>query len=441
MNGEFRTPPDVFSWAESFTNLERGSYPSDKRVYRLDRMHGLLEMFDNPEARLRIIHVAGTKGKGSTSALLASVLHAAGRRTGLYTSPHVESYFERIAIAGEPRQPELLVRVGREVKAVIDTLPPEDFPGHYGPTTFELLTLLAFLYFRESGCKEAVVETGIGGRLDATNVVSSAASVITPLDLEHTEILGDTLEKIAMEKAGIIKPGAPCFIGLQPLQVKEVIRQVCRERGSAPAFLDEETSELTAAVDTKGTSFSLRLAGGPVERFRLSMLGAFQAENAALAYLLLRRTRPEITGEQYRQGFLDTTLPGRMELRGTDPVVVLDGAHTPLAVTRLKDAFRAVFPGEAILLFGSVSGKNPRAMAEIMAPYFFRIIISTPGTFKESNPKEVADIFRAVKPDATLLEPDPRQALRLAMEESEGKRPILVTGSFYMVAEIRRLLR
>ena len=441
MNGEFRTPPDVFSWAESFTNLERGSYPSDKRVYRLDRMHGLLEMFDNPEARLRIIHVAGTKGKGSTSALLASVLHAAGRRTGLYTSPHVESYFERIAIAGEPRQPELLVRVGREVKAVIDTLPPEDFPGHYGPTTFELLTLLAFLYFRESGCKEAVVETGIGGRLDATNVVSSAASVITPLDLEHTEILGDTLEKIAMEKAGIIKPGAPCFIGLQPLQVKEVIRQVCRERGSAPAFLDEETSELTAAVDTKGTSFSLRLAGGPVERFRLSMLGAFQAENAALAYLLLRRTRPEITGEQYRQGFLDTTLPVRMELRGTDPVVVLDGAHTPLAVTRLKDAFRAVFPGEAILLFGSVSGKNPRAMAEIMAPYFFRIIISTPGTFKESNPKEVADIFRAVKPDATLLEPDPRQALRLAMEESEGKRPILVTGSFYMVAEIRRLLR
>jgi dihydrofolate synthase/folylpolyglutamate synthase len=129
-----------------------------------------------------------------------------------------------------------------------------------------------------------------------------------------------------------------------------------------------------------------------------------------------------------------------MELRGTDPVVVLDGAHTPLAVTRLRAAFRAVFPGQAILLFGSVSGKNPRAMAQIMAPDFFRIIISTPGTFKESNPGEVADIFRAVNP-ATLLEPDPRAALRLAMEESGGTRPILVTGSFYMVAEIRRLLR
>src|SRR5208337_599819 len=273
MNGELRTPQDVFSWAESFTNLERGSYPPDKRVYRLDRMHRLLEMFDDPQARLRIIHVAGTKGKGSTSALLASVLHAAGIRTGLYTSPHVESYFERIAIAGEPREPELLVRVGGEVKAVIDRLPPKEFPGHYGPTTFELLTLLAFLYFRESGCTEAVVETGIGGRLDATNVVRSEASVITPLDLEHTEILGDTLEKIAMEKAGIIKPGAPCFVALQPPQVKEVIRQVCRERGSAPAFLDEETSVLTAAGRRTGRkipAFHARRVPGGKCRARLS---------------------------------------------------------------------------------------------------------------------------------------------------------------------------
>jgi dihydrofolate synthase / folylpolyglutamate synthase len=440
MSPEFRAPGDVFSWVESFTNLERGNLPFDKRNYRLDRMRRLLALFGDPDARLRIIHVAGTKGKGSTSALLAAVLRAAGRVTGLYTSPHVESAFERITIAGEPRRPELLVRLGREMKAAIDALPAGGIPGHYAPTTFELYTLLAFLYFRDAGCQEAVVETGIGGRLDATNVVKSVASVITPLDLEHTDILGDTLEKIAFEKAGIIKPGAPSFIGFQPFSVKEVFRQVCRERGVAPIFLDEEAQELSATVDARGTSFTLRLKGEQPADFRLSMLGEFQAENAALAYLTLRRTRPEITLEQCRRGFLETTLPGRMELRGSDPVIVLDGAHTPLAVTRLLASFRAIFPGEAILLFGSVSGKNPRAMAEIMAAAFSSIVISTPGTFKESKPAEVADIFRSVNP-RTLLETDPGRALALAREESQGKRPILVTGSFYMVAEIRRLLQ
>jgi dihydrofolate synthase/folylpolyglutamate synthase len=173
--------------------------------------------------------------------------------------------------------------------------------------------------------------------------------------------------------------------------------------------------------------------------FRLSMLGDFQAENAALAYLALRRTRPEITLEQFREGFRSITLPGRMEVRGSGPVIVLDGAHTPLAVTRLLASFHSVFPGEAVLLFGSVSGKKPREMAEILAPAFTRVVISTPGRFKESNPREVAAIFAALNP-GTVLEEDPGRALERARLESGGNRPILVTGSFYMVSEIRKLL-
>jgi dihydrofolate synthase/folylpolyglutamate synthase len=168
------------------------------------------------------------------------------------------------------------------------------------------------------------------------------------------------------------------------------------------------------------------------------MLGDFQAENAALAYLTLRKTRPEIGTAHFREGFLGTTLPGRMELRPGTPPIVLDGAHTPLAMTRLLASFRSVFPGGAVLLFGSVSGKKPREMARIMAPAFSRIIVSTPGTFKESDPEEVAGIFREINP-ATVLEKNPARALRRALEESAGM-PILVTGSFYMVAEIRRLL-
>jgi dihydrofolate synthase / folylpolyglutamate synthase len=439
MSGEILAPEDVFFWVESFTNLERGILPFDTRNYRLDRIRSLLGRFGDPDGKLRIIHVAGTKGKGSTSALLASVLRAAGHVTGLYTSPHVVSAFERIGIAGEPPRPDLLVRLGREMKAVIDAMREEDFPGSSLPTTFELYTLLAFLYFREAGCQEAVVETGIGGRLDATNVVRSLASVITPLDLEHTDVLGDTIEKIAWQKAGIIKPGAPAFIGKQPPAAEEVFRAACRETGSPITFLQEEARELAAVVDANGTTLTLRLSGEQRASFRLSMLGDFQAENAALAYLTLRATRPEITRAQFEEGFRAVTLPGRMEPVGKDPVVVLDGAHTPLAVTRLLASFRSIFPGEAVLLFGSVSGKNPGEMARIMAPAFFRIIVSTPGTFKESAPEEVAEIFRGLN-SATTLEKDPARALRLARDASDGRRPILVTGSFYMVAEIRRLL-
>ncbi len=439
MNDGLETPEDVFAWGESFTNLERGLLPFDKRTYRLDRMRRLLGLFDDPDRRLRITHVAGTKGKGSTSALIAHVLAAAGHRTGLYMSPHVRSAFERFCLAGEPPRPALMVRLGREVKAAVDAIPPEGMPGHFAPTTFELYTLLAFLYFREAGCEEAVIEVGIGGRLDATNVVLPASSVITPLDLEHTDVLGDTLEQIATEKAGIIKPGVPAFIGLQPPAAKEVFRQVCRERGSPVVFLDEEIRALSPRMDAHGTSFTLQIAGEEPEEFRLSMLGEFQAENAALAYLTLRHTRPAIPLSCYKEGFAKTMLPGRMEVRPGSPPVVLDGAHTPLAVTRLLDSFRKVFPGDAVLVFGSVSGKKPREMAAILGPAFSRIIISTPGTFKESDPEEVAEIFRRVN-SSTILEKDPRRALVRAREVSGGSRPILVTGSFYMVSEIGRLL-
>jgi len=439
MRGAFETPQEVFSWVESFTNLERGNLPFDKRTYRLDRMRRLLSMFDDPDGDLAAIHVAGTKGKGSTAALIAAVLHAAGHHTGLYMSPHVNSPFERISLAGEAPRAGLLVRLGGDVRSALDALPAEGMPGYFAPTTFELYTLLAFLYFREAGCEYAVIEVGIGGRLDATNVIIPRASVITPLDLEHTDVLGDTLEKIAEEKAGIIKPGVPAFVGLQPPAAKAVFRQAGRDRGSPVTFLDEEIRELTSRVHVDGTTFRLRLAESPAEEFRLSMLGDFQAENAALAFLTLRRTEPEIPLSCYRDGFARTVLPGRMEVRGAAPAIVLDGAHTPLAVTRLLATFGAVFPGEAILLFGSVSGKKPREMAAILAPAFWRIIISTPGTFKESDPEEVAEIFRELNP-ATILEKDPARALRRARTESGGTRPILVTGSFYMIGEIGRLL-
>ncbi|HTO21303.1 MAG TPA: cyanophycin synthetase, partial [Spirochaetia bacterium] len=238
---------------------------------------------------------------------------------------------------------------------------------------------------------------------------------------------------------GIIKPGVPVFVGLQPPSTYRVFVSTARERGSPLSFLGDEVSTLHSTVDADGTTLTLQLRGEQRQEFRLSLLGEFQAENAALAYLALRRTMPDIPLAAFHDGFRDTRLPGRMEIRGGSPVIVLDGAHTPLAVTRMLASFQAVFPGDAVLLFGSVSGKKPREMASILAPAFSQVIVSTPGTFKESDPESVAEIFRGFNP-STVLEKDPVRALARAREASGGTLPILVTGSFYMIGEIGRLL-
>jgi len=433
----FRSPEEVFAWAESFTNLERNLPPLDKRAWRLDRMRRLLEAADRPEAGFRSFHVAGSKGKGSTAALMAAALAASGRRTGLYTSPHVSSPLERISVDGRPPDARLFAAVGDRARSLVDGL-ADSLPGGFSPTTFELLTLLAFISFREAGCDDAVVETGIGGRLDATNVILPEASVVTPLDLEHTDVLGDTIEEIAAEKAGIVKPGVPAYVAGRPAESKDVFRRAAALRRAPLAFLDEEAAIDAVESDVGGTRFTLRLRGESPVALATAMPGAFQADNAALAYLCLHRTRSEMTEAHFRAGFAAARLPGRMEIVPGDPPVVLDGAHTPLAVRRVLESFRALYPAGGVLLFGSVSGKRPREMADVLAPAFERIVISRPNAFKPSDPQEVWAIFRSLHGNAELVE-DPARALDRARELAAG-RPILVTGSFYMVSEIRALL-
>lgn len=433
----FRDHAAVFAWADSFTNLERNLPPLDKRTWRLDRMRRMLDETGGPDAAFRSFHVAGSKGKGSTAALMAASLTASGRRTGLYTSPHVSDWIERIAIDGAPPPPGLLTAAGDAARDLVERL-ADTLPGGFAPTTFELLTLIAFLCFRDAGCDDAVVEVGIGGRLDVTNVISPEASVVTPLDLEHMDILGDTIEEIAAEKAGIIKPGVPAFVAGLPAGTKDVFRRAAAARGAPLAFLDEEAEVTHVATGPAGTRFTVRLRGEAPASFSLAMPGGFQADNAALAYLCLHRSRPAIAETAFREGFAAARLPGRIEIVPGPPPVVLDGAHTPLAVTRLLETFRAIYPDGGVLLFGSVSGKKPQEMAEILAPGFDRIVISKPNPFKPSDPGDVWTIFRRLNPGTELHE-DPARALARARELSQG-RPILVTGSFYMVSEIRALL-
>jgi dihydrofolate synthase/folylpolyglutamate synthase len=428
---------DVFRFFDSLSNFERGKIPSNKRNFRLDRMEALLKKFGNPHKRFKIFHVAGTKGKGSTAALLASVLEAGGYKTGLYTSPHVVSYLERFAVSMKPPEEALFTRLAERIRRRLHEF--DSLPGGFAPTTFEVLTLLAFLIFREARCAFGVVETGIGGRLDATNVVTPEAAIITPLDLEHTDLLGNSLEEIAVEKGGIIKPGIPVFCGLQEEKVKDVLREIAHGREAPITFLDEVREHMEVRVDREGTDFILGLQGQENRSFHLNLCGTFQAENASLAFLTLSRILPDIPAGAYSEGFRRVTLPGRMELFGKDPPILLDGAHTPLAVARMLETYKTLTSDRGILIFGSVAGKKPDKMADLLAPHFKEIIISTPGSFKESDPEGLHRLFKT-RNKSTYLEKDPVEALNRALRGARGKLPILITGSFYMIAEIRRIL-
>jgi dihydrofolate synthase/folylpolyglutamate synthase len=426
----------VFGYCESFTNLEKMKLTNRQRSFRLDRMTTLLSLFGDPQKDFKSFHIAGTKGKGSTAIILAAILESAGHKTGLYTSPHVSSYLERINVSLKPPDEELLVSLANQIRDRIESL-RGSLPGDFPATTFELLTLLAFLTFRETKCEYAVVETGIGGRLDATNVVSPQACLLTPLDLEHTELLGNTIEQIAAEKGGIIKSHVPVFCGFQDKRAKEVFRSISQERGASIRFLDEELEQLDSDINLEGTFFSLKLKGKERVSFTLSLRGIFQAENASLVYLALAAVMPSLPYSALQEGFRRASLPGRMEIVNAEPSVMLDGAHTPLAVQRLLESYQRLFPQKGILIFGSVTGKNPHHMAELLAPNFSSIIVSKPGSFKQSDPKEVFQIFQSHSPETLLIE-DPGEALKKALELSQGTLPILVTGSFYMICEIRR---
>jgi dihydrofolate synthase/folylpolyglutamate synthase len=267
-------------------------------------------------------------------------------------------------------------------------------------------------------------------------VVTPALCLLTPIEREHTEVLGDTLEQIAREKGGIIKPGVPVYSAAQEPEARAVLRGIARQRGSPIAFLDEELAQLSSRYTAEGTELSLRFHGEPARSYRLAMIGDFQAENAALVDLAARRTLG-LPGEALERGFLAARLPARMELLRSRPAVVLDGAHTPRSVERVLATFRALYGSDGVLLFGAARGKKIAEMAALLAPAFQRVVITTPGTFKESDPGQTHRLFLLLCP-AARLEPDTGAALELAQELTEGRRPLLVLGSFYLAGEVRR---
>ena len=433
-----RTLRQAYNYLAGFFNWEKNLKTEKQSPYRLERMKRLLDLFSHPEQSFNSLHLAGSKGKGSTAVMLASILTCAGYKTGLYTSPHVSDLRERILINQKMIKPKLFICLLEEIRQKIEAEPL--LQTEVRPTFFEILTLLAFLAFRKTNCAYAVIETGLGGRLDATNTIRPLASVLTPIELEHQEILGDTLAKIAFEKCGIIKAGVSVFVGKQPKEVKRQIAATCKQNKSPLFFLEDELLFLKAKVSLHQTEVDLRLKGGPPLKFILSLKGGIQAENAALATLLISRLFPHIPLSCLERGLKKAFLSGRLEIIKHRPLLVVDGAHTPGSVRSLGDFILDHLPKPRLLIFGCGLEKKYEEMAKILAPLFDHIFITSLGGVRPSDPFAVWEAFVRLKADAAYLTKTPQEALAKALAQLPSAASILVTGSFYLVAEIKRLV-
>ena len=440
----------VFAFMESRTNLEaRGGLT---RAYRLERMEALMEGFNYPARRIPTIHIAGSKGKGSTAAYATALLQSAGFTVGRYTSPHIHHYRERIRVyekSGEPRDVDnLYLRFGRDLYDLVQERVAAGYEELDLPTTFELLTLLAFLVFQEARCNIVVLETGLGGRLDATNVCHPLATIITSIEREHTEYLGETIREIAAEKAGIIKPGIPLFLAPQTAEAREEILKRARQV-AAPVFPVEE--HLSAAADPVQEGLRTTIAAID-DTFRcivtLPMVGMRQPWNLALAIFavghpstgLLEGVSPETVS----RALVHLDLPARGEIHtiNTRPCI-LDGAHTPESVSQLAADISRRGYAPVDLLFSAVEGKETTAMIEHLVPIARSVHITRAGTFRRSSPEQIAATWKRIAPSIPVtVSENPADAFRSVTEGGTDRshRPIVVTGSFYLVAEIRPLV-
>jgi len=418
-------------------------------------MEVLLELAGRPERCAPSIHIAGSKGKGSVTGMLAAMLTAAGYRAARYMSPHVVDIRERLCLGNSYFREETYVSAGSELREVVESRLPStanplfDNTREDGsePTFWELLTLLFFLCARHETCDVMVVETGMGGRLDSTNVLDPLVSVITLIELEHTAILGNTIAAVAGEKAGIIKQGKPLVLAKQSEEALEVFRKKAEEKNSSLLYLPDIAELSNINITKSGTDFTLvfkaewqsQFFKTPLS-FSIPLPGKVQAENAALATAAVKTAFPQISEDAIRRGLESLNLPARFEKIGDTPPFIIDGAHTPESLALCVETFCSLYGEGGVLLFGCAADKDAAAMAQATHSHFAKIIITTPGTFKISSPAEVYETFAKIAGhEKTTLVKDTKEAVRAAQEFArEKKLPILGTGSFYLVSEIRR---
>lgn len=402
----------------------------------LDTIRQLLELMDNPHKKLKFVHVAGTNGKGSTVAFTSSILRQAGYRVGVYTSPSIQRFSERIRINEEEISEDAIATIAGDIKYRIDLLLKN---GGEHPTEFEIVTALALRYFCEMSCDVVILEVGLGGRFDATNVIDTPlVSVITTINYDHMDRLGDTLEEIAFQKAGIIKEGGDVILYPQKDSVEQVFREVCIQKHANLNRVDFSNLRILK-YDMDGQVFDF----DRYKSLEIKLLGEHQAKNAALSLKvveLLTRKGYYVTEEHIRKGLLNAKWPGRLEVLSRKPVVIIDGAHNPEGAQVMVNALKKYFPGRRItFIMGVMADKEYEEIIKVVMPIAERFITVAPLVSRALPADKLADTIKKYCSDVTVGY-SVEDALRKSMERAGENGIVCAFGSLYYIGEIRSLM-
>jgi len=400
--------------------------------FGLENTYKLAALAGNPQNRLRFIHVAGTNGKGSTCAMLESIYRAAGLRAGLFTSPHLVSFRERIQVNRQLISEQDVVRLVEELQPLL-----KQFPADHHPTFFEVVTVMALRFFAAQKCDLVIWETGLGGRLDATNIVTPLASVITNIAFDHQQWLGDTLEKIATEKAGIIKPGVPVVTATDEPEAMTVIEKIAKEKNAPLTKINSWEGRRVAVPNQLGSP-----TWQPSQIEVLSLSGEHQKLNAALALATVEALQNKIpvSKENIRAGLSKVNWPGRLQLvaRPSGQKLLLDGAHNVAGAKVLREALEKNSPAtKRTLILGVLQDKDWKRICGILAPLASRIFTVPVSSERSANPGQLAAACRTANLSAEISACD---SLRGALEKIPDNDSVVITGSLYLVGEALELL-
>lgn len=403
-------------------------------TFGLGRMNQLLDLIGHPEKGLKFIHIAGTNGKGSTASMSANILQKAGYTVGLYTSPYIFKFHERMQVNGVCISDEELIQICAEIKEKADTMESQ-------PSEFELVTCIAFVYFKRHHCDIISLEVGLGGEYDATNTIESPeVAVLTNIGLDHTEILGDTLEKIAQTKSKIVKPGCDCVTYREPASVEAVFEARCKEVGVRWTKADFDSLKPVSA-SLEGQVFHW----GPYENLYLPLLGQHQLKNAATVLTIIQVLRQrgwKISDEALREGLATVSWPGRFELVAREPLFIVDGGHNPQCIEALVNNVRDYLGGKKlVILSGVLRDKDFHQMYRDMVPFATEIVTVTPNNPGRAMPAaELKTYLEHFGKPVTACEHIP-DGVKLAKEKAGKDGVVLAYGSLYMVGEIEDAAR